>query len=142
MQLEAGEPNAADGGEPHRRHHDPPTSAPGTRPNVTIVAHDFTFDLPRAVPSGYVDVTLENKGKQDHQIQLVQLGPTTYDAFKAAAITTDIGAVKPSAVFVGGPNDAAPGKSTTVTVKLDPGLYAVTCFIPGDRRQAARRRTE
>jgi hypothetical protein len=32
---------------------------------------------------------------------------------------------------VGGPNDAAPGKSTTATVKLDPGLYAVTCFIPG-----------
>ena len=28
-------------------------------------------------------------------------------------------------------NDAAPGKSTTATVKLDPGLYAVTCFIPG-----------
>ena len=34
-------------------------------------------------------------------------------------------------MFVGGPNDAAPGKSTTVTVKLGPGLYAVMCFIPG-----------
>ena len=107
------------------------TAAPGTRPHVTVVAHDYSFDLPATIPSGYVDITLENEGKQDHQMQLVKLGDSTYDAFKTAAITTNIGAVSKNAVFVGGPNDAAPGKSTTVTVKLDPGLYAVTCFIPG-----------
>jgi hypothetical protein len=107
------------------------TAVPGTRPHVTVVAHDYSFDLPATIPSGYVDITLQNDGKQDHQMQLVKLGDSTYDAFKAAAITTNIGAVSKNAVFVGGPNNAAPGKSTTVTLKLDPGLYAVTCFIPG-----------
>jgi len=110
------------------------TSAPapgGARPHVTVIARDFSFQMPATVPSGYVDVTLENHGKQDHQLQIVELGPTRFDDFRAAAVKTDIGAVKPGTVFVGGPNDAAPGKSTTATVKLDPGLYAITCFIPG-----------
>ena len=63
----------------------------------------------------------------------MKLGSTRRSTqFKAAAITTEHrrGEAE-NAVFVGGPNDAAPGKSTTATVKLDPGLYAVACFIPG-----------
>jgi len=104
---------------------------PAIRPAVTVIARDYAFTLPDTVPTGYVDFTLENEGKQDHQLQIAKLGASTFDEFKAAAITTDIGAMKPSVVFVGGPNDAGPGKSTTATVKLDPGLYVVTCFIPG-----------
>jgi uncharacterized cupredoxin-like copper-binding protein len=107
-------------------------STPTTRPTITVIARDYSFTVPdTVVPAGYVDVTLDNEGKQDHQLQIVKLGRSTFDQFKAAAITTDIGAVKPGVVFVGGPNDAAPGKSTTATVKLEPGLYAVACFIPG-----------
>ena len=110
-----------------RRSPKPTTAAEGH-----VIAKDYSFTVPSTVcRPGYVDVTLENQGKQDHQLQIVKLGRSTFDQFKAAAITTDIGAVKPGAVFVGGPNDAAPGKSTTATVKLDPGLYAVACFIPG-----------
>jgi uncharacterized cupredoxin-like copper-binding protein len=105
--------------------------APAALPHVTVTARDFAFTIPPIIPSGYVDITLVNKGKQDHQLQLVKLGDSTYDAFKKAAVTTDIGAMSKNAVFVGGPNDAAPGASTTATVKLDPGLYAIACFIPG-----------
>jgi uncharacterized cupredoxin-like copper-binding protein len=110
-----------------------PTSAPAaaTLPHVTVTARDYAFTIPPIIPAGYVSVTLVNKGKQDHQLQFVELGASTYDAFKTAAATTNIGAVSKNAVFVGGPNDAAPGKSTTATIKLDPGLYAITCFIPG-----------
>jgi uncharacterized cupredoxin-like copper-binding protein len=104
---------------------------PTTRPTFTVIAHDYSFSVPNAVvPAGYVDVTLRNEGKQDHQLQIVKLGRSTFDQFKAAAIKTDIGAMKPTTVFVGGPNNVAPGKSVTATVKLEPGLYVVACFIP------------
>ena len=107
------------------------TAAPKPHPKVTIIARDNTFTLPAQIPSGYVDVTLDNSGKEDHQAQLVKLGSMTIAQFKALAAKTDIGKVKAGTVFVGGPNDAAGGKSTTATVKLDPGAYAVVCFIPG-----------
>lgn len=107
------------------------TAAPKLHPKVTIIARDDTFTLPARIPSGYVDVTLDNRGKEDHHAQLVKLGSMTFAQFKALAAKTDIGKVKPGAVFVGGPNDAAAGKSTTATLKLDPGAYAVVCLIPG-----------
>jgi uncharacterized cupredoxin-like copper-binding protein len=108
------------------------TANPNARPTLTVVAHDYSFSVPDGiVPAGYVDVTLQNQGKQDHQLQIVKLGRSTFDEFKAAAIKTDIGAMKPSTVFIGGPNNVAPGKSVTATVKLEAGLYVVACFIPG-----------
>jgi plastocyanin len=99
---------------------------------VTFVAQDYSFTAPTTIPAGYVDVSVQNKGKEDHQVQLVKLGSMSLDQFKNAAIKTNIGAVQKSTVFVGGPNVANPGKTTTATVKLDPGKYAVVCFIPAN----------
>ncbi len=104
---------------------------PKDRPKVTITAHDFSFTAPATMPAGYVDVTLTNQGKEDHQLQLVKLGSATLAEFKAYAVTTDLAKVQPGTIFVGGPNNVAPGKSVTATVKLDPGEYAIACFIPG-----------
>jgi plastocyanin len=99
---------------------------------VTIVARDYSFAAPATMPAGYVDVSVENKGKEDHQVQFVKLGSMSLDAFKAAAIKTDISAVQKSTVFAGGPNIANAGKTTRATVKLDAGKYAVVCFIPAN----------
>jgi hypothetical protein len=105
-----------------------PTTTPAeTRPKVTITAHDFSFDMPAQIPSGYVDVTIDNQGREDHQAQLVKLGSLSFTKFKSS---DDITKVPADTVFVGGPNGAAPGESTTATLKLDPGTYAVVCFIP------------
>jgi uncharacterized cupredoxin-like copper-binding protein len=104
-------------------------------PKVTIEAADFSFKAPATMPAGYVDVTLKNTGKEGHQVQFVKLGNgVTMDAFVAAASKTDIGALS-SSVFVGGPNGADPGQSVTATVKLEPGTYALACFIPGSDGQ-------
>ena len=109
----------------------PTTTAPAaTRPEVTITAHDYSFDLPAQIPAGYVDVTIDNQGKEDHQAQLVKLGSLSFDEFKSS---DDITKVPADTVFVGGPNEAVPGKSTTATLKLDPGKYAVVCFIPSPK---------
>ena len=40
----------------------------------------------------------------------MKLGSMTFAQFKTAAVTTDIKAIKPGTVFVGGPNDAEPGQ--------------------------------
>jgi hypothetical protein len=109
----------------------PTTTAPAAaRPEVTITAHDYSFDLPAQIPAGYVDVTIDNEGKEDHQAQLVKLGSLSFDEFEAS---DDITKVPADTVFVGGPNGATAGRSTTATVKLDPGKYAVVCFIPSPK---------
>ena len=101
------------------------------RPKVTLTAKDFSFVLPAEIPAGYVDLTLDNQGKEVHQAQLVKLGSATLAQFKAYAVKTDLSKVKAGTIFVGGPNNVAPGQSVTATVKLDPGAYAVVCVIPG-----------
>jgi uncharacterized cupredoxin-like copper-binding protein len=104
--------------------------APKDRPKVTITAHDFGYAAPATIPAGYVDITLTNQGKEDHQLQIVKLGSATLAQFKAYAVNTDLTKVKAGTIFAGGPNNAAPGKSVTATVKLEPGEYAIACFIP------------
>src|SRR5690349_11343167 len=105
------------------------TAAPAKpHPKVTIVAKDFSFQVPATIPAGYVDVTLHNRGKEDHQAQFVKLGSMTLAALKAHAVKTDLTGLKPGTVFAGGPNVAPPGGSSTATVKLEPGTYAVMCF--------------
>lgn len=99
------------------------------RPRVTIVAKDFSFDAPATIPAGYVDVTVKNEGAEGHQLQLVKLNAVTEAEFTTAAGGTSIGDIG-DAVFVGGPNGAGPGGSTTATVKLEPGKYGIACFIP------------
>jgi ABC-type glycerol-3-phosphate transport system substrate-binding protein len=73
------------------------TKAATTLPKVTIKAADFSFDAPATMPAGYVDVTVENTGKEGHQVQFVKLGDgVTYDQFKTAAAKTDIGSLSTS----------------------------------------------
>jgi hypothetical protein len=109
---------------------DTTTTKPKALPEVTIEAADFSFKAPDTMPAGYVEVTVNNTGKESHQVQFVKLGDgVTMDQFVAAASKTDLAAMGTS-VFVGGPNGADPGGSATATVKLDPGTYGLACFIP------------
>ena len=111
------------------------TPASTAIPKVTIEAADFSFDAPATLPSGYVDVTVKNTGKEGHQVQFVKLGDgVTFDQFTAAVSKTDIAALGTS-TFVGGPNGADPGASTSAIIKLDPGTYGLACFIPGSDGQ-------
>jgi uncharacterized cupredoxin-like copper-binding protein len=109
----------------------PTTAAPKELPKVTITATDFAYDVPAQIPAGYVDVTIKNDGKEQHQVGFVKLGSTTFAQFKTAANTTNLNAVK-ATTFAGGPNGAEPGQTTSAIVKLDPGAYAVVCLIPAN----------
>jgi hypothetical protein len=96
---------------------------------VTVVAYDFGFDAPEAVEAGLVTFRMMNRGPDLHHVQLVKLegGKTIADL----AAADPHGPPPPWVVDVGGPNAAAPGGVSEVTLVLEPGSYALLCFISG-----------
>ena len=38
---------------------------PKPHPKVTITAKDFSFTMPPRIPAGYVDITIDNQGKEE-----------------------------------------------------------------------------
>lgn len=108
------------------------TVAGKARPAVTIDTADFEYTLPESMPAGWVDVTVTNSGKVDHQIAFVKLDGTTFDEFEQRVFTTNLKDLPPETVFAGGPNNVAPGGEVTASVHLDEGTYGVACFIPAE----------
>lgn len=98
-------------------------------PNViTVHAKDFTFDGPAQFPAGMTTINLINDGPNIHHVALVRLdsGKTLPDLEKALALP----ATPPAwAVFVGGPNAPDPTKESSATIDLQPGNYAMVCFV-------------
>ena len=99
---------------------------------VHVVAKDYSYDSPDQIPAGLTTLHLMNQGKEVHQAQLLKLtGGKTYNDFTAA-----MKAMKPDAppppwvVPLGGPNAAPPGGTAAATSTLEPGNYALVCFIP------------
>ena len=102
---------------------------PAAAPNlVTVTATEFAFAAPMSIPAGLTTVRLVNQGKEMHHVQLVRLaeGHTVQDLSQVKE-----GQPIPEWVkFVGGPNAHAPGAHSDATMVLEPGEYALVCFIP------------
>jgi hypothetical protein len=96
---------------------------------VTVTAKDYSFEAPTEIPAGPTTFKLVNRGPSLHHIQLVKLDEgKTADDFVAAL---KAGGPPPRwASMAGGPNPPEPGSTTTTTVLLEPGNYAMICFIP------------
>lgn len=96
---------------------------------VTVTARDFAFAAPATIPAGLTTVRLVNEGKEMHHVQLVRLdeGHTVEEMMRAAG---EHGPIPAWVHFLGGPNVPAPGGSTEATMQLQPGTYAIVCFIP------------
>ncbi|MGE5232028.1 MAG: hypothetical protein ACM3NS_09820 [Deltaproteobacteria bacterium] len=105
------------------------TAPPG--PNVvTVTAHDFAFEAPAEIPAGLTTFRLVNDGPSIHHVQIIRLEDgKTADDFVAAL---KAGGPPPQwASLQGGPNPPNVGSSTSATVDLAPGSYAMICFVPG-----------
>jgi hypothetical protein len=104
-------------------------AAPAAAPNVvTITATDFAFEAPDTVPAGVTTLRLVNRGPALHHAQLVRLneGKTVDELLNALK---QPGPLPAWAVEMGGPNPPAPGETTNTTQDLEPGSYAVVCFV-------------
>lgn len=98
-------------------------------PNVvTVIATDFAYQVPAEIPAGLTTLAMVNQGSEAHHAQLIKL-----DEGKSLAdfLALGEGAPQPSWVsFVGGPNAADPGATVAATSILEPGHYAIVCWIP------------
>ncbi|HEY9506680.1 MAG TPA: hypothetical protein VIQ27_11950, partial [Gemmatimonadales bacterium] len=97
---------------------------------VTVIASDYSFDAPAEVPAGLTTFKLVNRGPSIHHVQLVKLNEgKTMDDFMAAL---KAGGPPPKwATMEGGPNPPEIGDTSTTVVALEPGNYAMLCFVPG-----------
>lgn len=116
-------PPAADAGAA-----DTPAAAAAAPNVVTVVTTNYAFDAPAELPAGLTTFRLVNRGPSLHHIQLVQLGEgKTVDDFMAAL---KAGPPPKWARMAGGPNPGELGDTTITTLALEPGNYAMLCFIP------------
>lgn len=96
----------------------------------TYVATEFAFEGPAVLPVGDVTLTMDNKGKQMHELALGELldGKTMDDVdalFKKGMPK------KPPTWFKDvGRTGAAPGETGALDAELTPGSYVMLCFIP------------
>lgn len=98
---------------------------------VTVVANDYSFDMPASLPAGLTTMRFSNKGKELHHLYLVKVekGKKPEDVlawFKKGGPPPAW--MKP----VGGPNAPAPmpGAETAFTSVLAAGDYIALCVIP------------
>ncbi|MDQ3988636.1 MAG: hypothetical protein M3291_05480 [Actinomycetota bacterium] len=96
---------------------------------IETVASDYQFEgVPESVEGGPVAVTLKNEGEEIHEIALLRINDdVTLSAEELLALPQEEGMTK---VKPAGFGFAEVGKSDTSFIRLEPGRYAVACFIP------------
>lgn len=100
---------------------------------VEITAVDFQFQgVPEQVPAGPVSIGLTNAGESAHEMTVVWLAP---DADLDALLASDA-EPSPDVAREIGSTHASPGEGPFyVNADLEPGRYAVLCFVPGPNGQ-------
>ena len=108
-------------------------AAAAAPPNmVSFTAKEFSFEGPDTIPAGLTMFHLTDAGKQLHHLQLIRLEQgKTYADFQAAAKSMASGPPPAWMVMYGGVNPPAPGETTTAMQVMEPGNYAVVCFVEG-----------
>jgi predicted small secreted protein len=103
--------------------------------DATYVATEFAFEGPDSLPAGDVTLTMDNQGKQMHELALGELlqGKTMDDVH---ALLRKGQPKKPPKWFrtVSG-TGAAPGETGTFDAELTPGAYIMICFVPDEAKK-------
>ena len=100
-------------------------------PQITIKAHDYSFEAPAQIEAGLVSIRLENEGQEPHHVQLVRLNDGVTMEQLQATLQQGPEAALPLVTLDGGPGVVPSGKSQQVTVELTPGHYVLACLVPG-----------
>jgi hypothetical protein len=97
--------------------------------DLTVTTFDYGFKLSKAPTAGAHTVLITNAGKQQHELELIQLAPGKTVAQMLAWIDSDMKTPppgKPMAGIVG----ILPGGHASFDVTLTPGEWGVICFVP------------
>lgn len=132
----------------------PAAGLPPGAPVVEVIAEDFAFKAPEAIPSGWTTIRFTNEGEDTHFVALTRLPEgKTYDEYvtEVAARFNDVwyplrsgeidkakagamlGEIIPAwfwtAEQMGGPGLVAPGGTAQATLNLKPGNYVMECYM-------------
>ena len=105
------------------------TTEPAAKARVVqVTGEDFKFDAPDVIPAGLTEFRFLNKGPALHHMAVLKLtgGKTVNDLVNALG---QPGPLPSWTKEMGGPNAAAPGEEANATLTLEPGNYAVICFV-------------
>jgi hypothetical protein len=118
---------SACGGEPHEDGEAP--AARGPRPYVmTVTVDDYSFQAPDSIPAGLVMIQALMRGEMPHHVNIVKLDGERTAAQYVQALTP--GSPPPEwATEMGGPNPTDPGTTANAMMVLEPGNYAIICFV-------------
>jgi uncharacterized cupredoxin-like copper-binding protein len=107
----------------------PGTTAPLAKARVVrVTGEDFKFDAPATIPAGLTEFRFLNKGPAIHHMAILKLEDgKTFDDLKTAIANP--GPPPAWIVELGGPNAPSPGVESNATISLDPGNYALICFV-------------
>lgn len=107
-----------------------PTQPAATIPEVTIMAHDYSFEAPAEIAAGLVRVKLMAHGNEPHHVQFARLNDgVTFEQFTAALQEGEAAAMA-LITFPGGVAPIDPESNASAVLDLTPGAYVLLCFIP------------
>lgn len=106
-------------------------STPSAGALVEVVAENYAFTVPETVPAGLVTFSLTNAGSEPHAAQLYRLNDgITLGKFQGG-MNAGIAVERSLATVVGGPANVDAGDTAPiVNMVLEPGTYAVVCWVP------------
>ena len=104
--------------------------ATGEGGGATYLATEFAFEGPDVLPAGEVALTMDNQGKQMHELALGELldGKSMDDVH--ALLKKGMPKKPPSWFRQVGGTGAKPGEAGTIDAELTPGNYVMICFVP------------
>jgi hypothetical protein len=97
--------------------------------DYVLTLYDYNFDLDKPLKAGRRTIQIKNTSKQFHEAFIAKLPPNT----PATALLEWMGAGmkgQPPAIPVGGIAGLTTGIDNFVTLDLEPGEYALYCFLP------------
>ena len=97
--------------------------------DVTLTMVDFAYDVPDIIPSGDLLWHIVNSGEQWHEAVIFSVPEgTTVDGMLSGDESGGDGSDEYGQVFTWSP--MSEGTEAWATINLEPGTYAVLCFLP------------
>lgn len=96
----------------------------------TITATDYAFAAADSIPAGLVTVQFIDAGKEPHQVVIMRIDSGKTMADMQAAMSAPNMTIPGWMRFPIGVSVIVPGDSGNATAVLEPGHYAMLCFVP------------
>lgn len=92
------------------------------------MAVEYSFEAPASIPSGQVGLRLDNEGAEVHEALLLRIDDGVDLSIEELLELPEEEA--DSMVEFAGATLAPPGESSAFVTELQPGRYALLCFLP------------